>query len=114
MDSFDPNKAYQELITKGRDWADKNAQAQHWEEMRRPLRSQLVADHLKEGMAVSKAEHLAQASDDYKAHIIQMVNARKDANRARVEYDAAKILAELRRTKSANDRAEMQNLQGVT
>ena len=104
---FDPNRAYQQLIDKGSDWAEKNAKAQHWEEMRRPLRSQLVVGLLREGMAIGKAEHLAQAKEEYEEHIIQMVNARREANKARVDYDAAKVLAEMRRTEAANNRAEM-------
>lgn len=107
---LDADTAYAELIRTGNEWAEAHAEAQQMEEMRRPLRSQFTIKFLNEGMATNKAEALAQGSKEYETHITAMVEKRRIANRARVKYDSQKVLAELRRSEAATQRAELENL----
>jgi hypothetical protein len=48
----------------------------------------------------------ALADEEYTSFVEGMVQARKAANKARVRYDSAKVLAELRRSQEATRRAE--------
>lgn len=102
--SFDPDKIFQALLDAGTDWSDKQAAADLLEETRKCVLALLVNQH--EGSMAAK-ESLALADPAYRLHIISMVNARQAANRARVNYDARKVLAELRRTQQSTLRTEM-------
>jgi hypothetical protein len=57
--------------------------------------------------SVSKAELLAESDDRYIEHVTKMVDARKDANIAKVRYDTARTWTDLMRTEAANRRVEM-------
>ena len=50
---------------------------------------------------------LAIASPEYKLHITNMVAAKTKANATKARYEAAKSLAELRRSQESSRRAEM-------
>lgn len=107
--SFDPNEIYQRLIEEGEAWADANAAADLLEETRKTLLGQLTATIMRiEGVAYNAAEAKARGSDEYQKHIRSQVLARRDADKLRVRYDAARMWAELLRTKAANLRTEMQ------
>ena len=103
--NLDSNRAYDALIRAGDDWADKNAAADLLEETKKSVLAKLK----NEADAKSEAarESLALCHQDYRAHLESMVEARKQANRARVRYDAAKVLAEMRRSEESTRRAEM-------
>ena len=104
-DQFDPSRIYQALVEAGNKWADTESAASLLEESRRSILAELANQS---GLpSVSASEQKALADPVYKLHITNMVNARRDANRARVAYDAQKILGELRRTEQSNLRAEM-------
>ena len=73
----------------------------------------ILAQQVNEAIAggsasVAAAEKAAYASEKYYTHINAMVEARREANRARVRYDSLRVYAELRRTTEATRRAEMQ------
>ena len=53
----------------------------------------------------AEAESGAKASEGYRQHIDDMVEARRVANRARVKFDSMKAWVELARSKVASDRA---------
>jgi hypothetical protein len=61
-----------------------------------------------QNQAASKADRELGALSEpaYKLHLANMVAARKEANRARVRYDSARVLAELRRTQESTRRIE--------
>jgi hypothetical protein len=102
--SFDPEIAYDALIRAGEDWADKQAAAELLEETKKSVLARLMisADATSQG----QREMLALADEEYTDFITGMVTARKAANKARVRYDSAKVLAELRRSQEATRRAE--------
>jgi hypothetical protein len=102
--SIDPERAYDALVKAGEDWADADAAASLLEETRKSVMAKLVNEA--EG-SISGREYKALADPEYRAHIAGMVTARKAANKARVRYDSAKVLAELRRSVESTRRAEM-------
>lgn len=104
---MDPQKLSHEIHTAGEAWAEAEAAAQLLEETRKTVLSQIKSKY--EGSDAAK-ETLALATQDYSDHIKQMVNARREANKARVRWDSLKIYADLMRTKAASARAEMRNL----
>lgn len=105
---MNPDQIYRNLVTAGEEWADMNAAADILEESKKPVLSEITLGHLQTSKSVAEADTKAQASKEYREHLKAMVAARRAANRARVTYDSAKTLAELRRTEAATRRAEMQ------
>ena len=104
--SFDPEKAFDAILKAGEDWADKQAAADLLEETRKSVLAQLQVQS--DGTSMAQKEMYALADPEYRKFVEGMVNARKAANKARVRYDSAKVLAELRRSQESTRRAEMQ------
>lgn len=103
--SFDPEKVYDALVKAGEDWADADAAASLLEETRKSVLAKLMteAPHASQG----GKEMQALADPVYSRFVEGMVAARKAANKARVRYDSAKVLSELRRSQESTRRAEM-------
>ncbi len=104
---FDPDVIAHELERTGHDWADKNAAAALLEGTEKSILAEVTADARPACKSQAEAETMARASVKYRNHIMEMVGARKAANRARVSYEAVKIRVELQRTVAANERAAM-------
>lgn len=103
MSDFAPESIYQRLLEAGEDWADKDAAADMLEQTKKTVLAELM-----NGLqgAASERERLALADAAYKLHLAKMNAARKEANRARVRYDSARVLAEMRRTQESTRRME--------
>jgi hypothetical protein len=101
---FNSDRTYDALVRAGEDWADKQAAADLLEETRKSVLAKLINEA--EG-SVNAREYKALADEQYKDFVAGMVTARKAANKARVRYDSAKILAEMRRSEESTRRAEM-------
>ncbi len=108
--SFDPAKVYQQIVDAGIAWADAEAAASLLEETRKSVLAKAMNDSA--SSSIAGKEMLALGSDEYVDFVGGMVKARAAANKARVRYDSAKILAELRRSEESTKRAELQNLRG--
>ena len=104
MSDFDPDKIYRQLIECGESWVDTNAAAELLEETRKTVLAELMN---KEHGSQNAKESAALANPAYKLHLVNMVTARKEANRAKVRYDSMKVLAEMRRTQESTRRAEI-------
>ena len=89
----------------GRKWSNNDARASFLEENKKTVLSQLALKH--PDLGVSKAENMALADPVYQAHINAMVEARKEANIAKVDYDTARAYIDLMRTEAATRRAEI-------
>lgn len=100
---FDPEAIYRRLESAGDDWVDKNAAAEILEETKKTVLAEQMG-----GYQGSNAERERKALADavYRLHLVNMVTARKEANRARVRYDSVRVLAEMRRTQESTRRAE--------
>jgi hypothetical protein len=102
---LDSDRAYDALIKSGDDWADKEAAASLLEETKKTVLAKLKLESDERSDAAR--ETVALCHPDYQAHVEAMVEARRQATRARVRYDGAKTLAELRRSEESTRRAEM-------
>lgn len=100
---FEPEKIYHQIVTAGEEWADKQAAAELLEETKKTVLAELM--HGYQG-STAERERNALADPAYKLHLTKMNAARKEANRARVKYDAVRVLAEMRRTQESTRRAE--------
>lgn len=102
---LDSDRAYDALIKSGDDWADKDAAASLLEETKKSVLAKLKNEA--DAKTDAARESLALCHADYKAHLDAMTEARRAAIKARVRYDAAKTLAEMRRSEESTRRAEM-------
>lgn len=103
MNDFAPEAIYRQLLQAGEDWTDKQAAADLLEETKKTVLAELMNGF--DGSAAER-ERRALAEPAFKLHLTNMNSARKEANRARVRYDSAKVLAELRRTQESTRRIE--------
>lgn len=101
---LDSDRTYNALVKAGEDWADKDAAATLLEETKKSVLARLKLDSEAKSDAARETEALCHP--DYQAHLESMVDARRDATKAKVRYDSAKTLAELRRSEEATRRAE--------
>ena len=102
---MDAEKIYDSLVKAGEEWADADAAASILEETRRSVLAKLMNDAGHASIAGKEMQALADG--EYRTFIENMVRARKAANKARVRYDSAKVLADLRRSEESTRRAEM-------
>jgi hypothetical protein len=103
--AFSPNEIAERMRLAGEEWSDLDCAANLLEESRKSVLAELV--NQSKGSSIAAKESEALADPAYKLHITNMVNARRDANRARVRYDTAKAWVELVRTSEATKRQEM-------
>ena len=103
---LNPNEIHARFVQLGEDWADKEAAANAYEETRRSVRAEIMRQSNEKTIAA--AEAFAEASIRYKEHIISMVEARRAANRAHVNFKAVNVWVELTRSVESTKRAEMQ------
>lgn len=108
IEEFKPERIYKMIVEAGDDWADKDAAATILEETKKTVHSEIFNGQ-PQAMSVSAREHAANADSAYKLHVINMVTARKNAHKAKVRFDGAKLLSEMRRTEAATQRALMRN-----
>lgn len=99
------DRAYESLIQSGEDWADKEAAASILEETKKSVLARIK--NTVGAKSDAAAETQALCHPDYLEHLSVMVEARKVATKAKVRYDSAKILAEMRRSEESTRRAEM-------
>ena len=102
---FNPDEILERLRIAGEEWCDLDAAANALEETKKTLLAELLLKA--DAGTVAMREAQAAADPAYRLHVTNMVVARKEANRAKVRYDTAKIWAELIRTRESSRRAEM-------
>lgn len=98
----------------GLQWADENQKASLLEETKKTFLAQITQELLsasrvkeRKSMSYAQAENEALSDVRYEAHIREMTEARRIANRTRVQHDTAKVRLEMIRTLMANRREEM-------
>mgnify|MGYP001470588676 CR=1 FL=1 len=112
---MDPNREVTKVEEIGLQWAELDAAAGLLEETKKTLLAQLIQEKVQAAAAVggnrplpmNQAESLALADPRYEAHLRKMVDARKAANRAKVQYDSGRVKIELMRSLVAARREEM-------
>lgn len=103
--AFNPTEIAERMRLAGEEWSDLDCAANLLEESRKSVLAELI--NQSSGGSIAAKESEALANPAYKLHITNMVNARREANRARVKYDTARAWVELVRTSEATKRAEL-------
>lgn len=105
-----PADVYREFVKTGTEWADKHGAAELLEGTLKSLKAQYTIEAKRaEGCSVAEAENIALSCSEYRDAMQQAVEARTEANRARVRYEATKALFEAQRTSEASERAAMRS-----
>lgn len=107
-----PTEMAQKMVSLGNDWADKDAAASLLEETRKSLRAEIAGEYIAEGKKITHAELLAESDRQYKLHLEKMVEARRVATRAKINFEAHRVLIDLQRTAEATKRQELKTLGG--
>ena len=105
---LDPDEIFHRINNAGQDWVLLNAKAQLYEDSEKSELSSLIQEMIANGAGSNvEAEHRARADQRYKDLVREKVEARKEANEAKVKYEAAKVWWEAQRTVAATVRQEM-------
>ena len=96
----------------GEVWADKEAAAQMYED----TKSSILSQRCKElgDIAVNRAEQEVKSSPFWREHVRKIVEARKEANKARIELDYIRMKFYEWQSQQANSRAELRTLGATT
>ncbi len=102
---MNPDEIFHKLEEAGNDYADKEAAASLLEETKSIVLAQLKTTSMEKSDAARETQ--AKAMRAYREHIGQMVEARRDANKAKVLYRSIQSWLDFVRTKEATERAKM-------
>ena len=106
MSHIDPEKVYRGLMQAGENWADKLGAAELKESALKSLLAHLTIDAKQvEKCSDSSAKDIALSSNTYRDAAIDAIEARREANRAKVGYASAQALFEAQRSAEASARA---------
>lgn len=92
----------------GADWAEKEAAAQLLEDTKSAVMAQRQA--MQGDIPVNRAEQIVKASPEWTQHVEKIVEARRQANLAKVELEAVRIAFSEWNNTEANARAEIKLL----
>ena len=105
-----PDTVYRTFVERGTEWADKHGAAELLEGSLKSLKAQYTLEARQaEGCSMAESETIALSCSQYRDAMREAVEARTEANRARVRYDAVKALFEAQRTAEASERAAMRS-----
>lgn len=85
-------------------WVDQDAAASLLEDTKSAVFSQMVLKHT--DVSVARAEHLSRSSKEYREHIEKTVDARRLANRLKVQMEYLKMRFHEWNSSDANQRTE--------
>jgi hypothetical protein len=103
----DVDALYHQMQHLGSRWADLHAEAELLEESKKCVLASITLHFMNEGDNKSSGEAKAFAAPEYVEHVRKMVEARRKANQAKVEFEGIKTHMNLTRTYEASRRAEM-------
>ena len=103
---LDGSKIYAEIVKAADDHADKDSAATLLEETKGIVLAELIVRQ-DQTLSVAAREYIAKADPVFRLHIVNMVEARRVANRAKGKYEGTKLLADLRRSEHTTQRAMM-------
>lgn len=118
IEKMEPYQLCYRVAQAGQNWAETDAAASALEESKKAVLAQLISEMMHQPvpttdgkparpLSASMAEIRALADPRYQGHLTMMIDARRDANAARVRYDVGRMYLELMRSKYATQRQEM-------
>ena len=102
---MNPDQIFIKLESAANDYADREAAASLLEEMKHTVLSQCAADW--PDYSMTAAESKARRDDRFIKHLKIMVDARKEANKAKAKYYSIQTWIDLTRTKESTERAKI-------
>jgi len=98
----------EQLRVAGNEWSDLDAAAFLMAETKTSELARRTLEHAEEfgPMSNAKAEQIIKASNEWRAHLVQIADARRHANRARVYYDSLRTKFAYWQSQNANRREE--------
>ena len=106
----DIDALYHQMQHLGSRWADLHAEAELLEESKKCVLASITLHYMNDGNNKSSGETKAFAAPEYREHVQKMVEARRRANQAKVEFEGMKAHLNLTRTYEASRREEMKML----
>ena len=103
----DIDALYHQMQHLGSRWADLHAEAELLEESKKCVLASITLHYMNDGDNKSSGETKAFAAPEYREHVQKMVEARRRANQAKVEFEGMKAHLNLTRTYEASRREEM-------
>lgn len=106
---IDADALYDQLRAFGERHADADAAYKLLDDVTKTVLAECEIEARKDEANTTQAaiERAGRVAAKYREHLAALGEARKAANRARVNYDTYQAYVELLRTKAANERAEM-------
>jgi hypothetical protein len=106
--SLEPEALYARLRGLGEKWADADAAYRLLDDVTKTVLAECELEAKSDETNTTQAaiERAGRVAPKYRAHLAALGDARKAANRAKVNLDAYHAYIELARSKAANDRAE--------
>ena len=100
-----PNSVYERLVKVGTEWADAEKAANLLEGTLKTVKSRIAISYKDNGSGVQEADLRAEADKDYVQARVYAIEARAEAMRCRVIYQAAQAYIDAWRTVEASERA---------
>ena len=102
----DIDAMYHQMQHLGSKWADLHAEAELLEESKKCVLATITLHYMNDGDNKSAGEAKAFAAPEYLEHVRKMVEARRKANQAKVEFEGIKTHMNLTRTYEASRRGD--------
>jgi len=107
MTSLDPDKIYTHIMEAAKVWVSDDEEARRLRKLDKVILAE-ITNQQDQALSHAVRSSLAIGSPQYRLHVTNMVAAQTKANMSRARYDAARSLAELRRSQESTRRAEAQ------
>ena len=107
--SLDPEELYARHRALGEKWADADAAYRLLDDTAKTVLAECEIEARNEGptgTTQAAIERAGRVAAKYREHLEALAKSRREANRAKVNYDCYDTYIEMLRTKSANERAE--------
>jgi hypothetical protein len=97
---------YEQYRLAGLAWVDAEAAASMLEDLKSNVLSEMMGQLLSEGMAVNRAEQTVKSSSDWKLYVLSIIEARKVANRCKIQVEFLRMRHQEWLSSEANNRTE--------
>jgi hypothetical protein len=102
---MNPQSVYEKLTKVGEEWADREQAANLLEGSLKSIKAKIAMQHKDCGCGVAEAEMRAEDDYEYKEARKSAIEARTEAIKAKVRYQAAQAYIDAWRTVEASERA---------
>lgn len=104
-----PGNVYKEFVRTGTIWADAHCTASQLEDQLKSMLAQITIEAKEVGgvKSMAEAKEIALSASIYRTAIKNAIDARREANIAKITYEATRSLFDAQRTVEASERVAM-------